>query len=416
MKKYINIMDKATLTMVVFCALMLPCGILVPQAGTFLVFFWLIGFNWKTKWENIRSVPMVWLWVILAILYLAGYGWSENKGEAMISLEVKIGIFIFPLVFASMRFDAWKTRQILGAFLFGLIIVAAFMIGRAFVSEAANRWTYQEFSRGIMHPSYLSLYYVVGIILLFHGILLQNVPPKRKVIASAFVLFFCIVIFMLASKTGLISLIVVFLFYIGYAVVRFRRYVVAGVAFAVLVGGFFAALSIFPGVKERINNLVSTFSSDKPIDPKEVESNRVRLLIWKADKEIIAENLLTGVGTGDVQDELERKYDAKGMTGAKEKHLNAHNQFFQTGIALGLPGMVVLAGIFVAGFAICVRNRFGAGALFTALLVFNFIPESMLQIQAGTLFVGFFYSLVLFAADKNLLSPPNVSVSRTTNN
>ena len=93
------------------------------------------------------------------------------------------------------------------------------------------------------------------------------------------------------------------------------------------------------------------------------------------------------------------------MTGAYEKKLNAHSQFFQTGIALGLPGIIILSGIFLAAFIWCVRRRFGFGALLTALLVFNFIPESMLQIQAGTLFAGFFYCFILFAADTAVLSP-----------
>lgn len=408
MKNYINIMDKTVFAIVLFCALMLPWGFLVPQAGTFLVFFWLIGFNWKEKWNNIRNMPMIWLWIIFALLHLMGYFWSENKQEAITSIGVKLGLFLFPLVFASMRFNDNQSKRIMQAFLVGLSAVGIFLAVRALyydLSQGVNKWTYQEFARDMMHPSYLSLYYVAGIMICFHGILLRNVPMIKKALASAFVLFFTIIILLLASKTGIISLLTVFVFYIGYAVVRFKRYVVAGVAFLALIAAFIISLQLFPVLKSRLQVMKDVLVSPAPIDPKDAESNRVRILIWQIDREIIAEHPWTGVGTGGVQDALMVKYAERGMTGAYEKKLNAHSQYFQTGIALGLPGLVILAGMFLAGFITSVRNRFGFGALLTVLLVFNFIPESMLQLQAGTLFVGFFYSLVLFSIDRKLLSP-----------
>lgn len=408
MQLYITRLQLIVYGFTLLCAFLLPWNFLVPQCGTFLVFFWLIGFDWKKKWNNIIQQPLYWLFLALTILYLGGYFWSANKQEAGISLLVKLSIFIFPLVFASIQLNYKQTKLVLQFFLAGLIAVGCFMICRALFTqpqEGVDRWTYQEFSRDIMHPSYISLYYVAGIMVCFHGILLRDVPMKKKTIASVFVLFFCVMIFMLSSKTGMISLLVVFLFYIGYAIVRFRRYVVAGVAAAVLIVGFFISLQVFPTLKARLNAMTEVLSSDKPIDPAESESNRVRLLIWQQDMQLISENTLMGVGTGDVQDELMRKYLEAGMTGAYDKNLNAHSQFFQTGIALGLPGMIILFGIFLGAFTISVRRRFGFAALMAVLIVFNFIPESMLQVQAGTLFVGFFFSFILFAADTAVLSP-----------
>jgi hypothetical protein len=52
-----------------------------------------------------------------------------------------------------------------------------------------------------------------------------------------------------------------------------------------------------------------------------------------------------------------------------------------------------------------IRRQFGFAVLFAALFFVNIIPESMLEQQAGTLFFGFFYSLILFAADKRCLTP-----------
>jgi len=408
MEKYNHTMQTITYAVVVLCTFLLPWNFLVPQCGTFLVFFWLITFDYREKRKNIRAQPMYWLFLAFTVLYIAGYFWSDNKTEAVISLAVKVSVFIFPLIFASLRYNYKQTKLVLQSFLAGLITVGCFMLIRAVVTgpqKDVDLWTYQQLSRDIMHPSYLSLYFVAGIMVCFHGILLRDVPMKKKALAGLLVLFFCIMIFMLSSKTGIISLVVVFLFYIGYAVVRFRRYVVAGVSLLVLITGFFVALQTFPALKARLHAMTEVISSDKPIDPSESESNRVRLLIWQQDLQLIMEHPLTGVGTGDVQVELMKKYIDAGMTGAFDKKLNAHSQFFQTGIAVGLPGIIILLGILLGSFTWAIRRRFGFAALLTVLIAFNFIPESMLQVQAGTLFFGFFFSFILFAADPAVLSP-----------
>lgn len=403
-----RLIDKIVYGLCLTGVFLLPSNFLTAPVIVLLFVVWLFSGRWSEKRKNLRESPLMWLFVMLGVLYIFGLSWSDNRTEATNSIVVKLSVFVFPVVFGSMRFDYAKTKKILQALLTGLIAVGFFMIVRSFFTSpdaGVDVWSYQELSRDLMHPSYLSLYYVIGIMICFHGILLRDVPMNKKALGIGFVLFFCTLIFMLASKTGIISLVFVFLFYIGYAVVRFKRYVVAGAALVVLIIGFFVSLQVFPSIKARLNAMTEVLSSDQPIDPAATESNRVRLLIWQQDMQLISEHPLTGVGTGDVQDELMKKYDAAGMTGAKEKRLNAHSQFFQTGIALGLPGLVVLAGIFLAAFTIAVRRRYGFAALLTLLLAFNFIPESMLQLQAGTFLFGFFFSFILFAADTAVISP-----------
>lgn len=410
MKGYSKVLAQIGFVLTGACALLLPWNFLVPQLATFLFFFWLIGGNWKEKWRNVKSSPLIVFWMAFWAMNLLGLYWSTNTSEAEIALVTKLGLLVFPLVFSSCRYSEKQTKMVFGFFLAGLSTVGIFMIARAvflYENEGVSHFSYQDFSEHIMHPSYLSLYYVVGVMLLFHGVLLQYASVRNKAYASVAILFFCILVFMLASKTGIVSLILVFLFYIGYAIVRFKRYMVAAAALIILFGGFFVALRVFPALDARLHAMTEVLSSTTPVHPAETESNRVRLLIWQADMELISAHPLLGTGTGDVQDDLMLKYSEKGMTGAYEKKFNAHSQFFQTGIALGLLGMGLLVAIFLSAFVWSIRKRYGFIVLFTSILVFNFIPESMLQLQAGTLFVGFFYSLVLFAADHRVLSPPD---------
>jgi len=112
-----------------------------------------------------------------------------------------------------------------------------------------------------------------------------------------------------------------------------------------------------------------------------------------------------GVGIGDVQDSIMKEYQVRGMTGAYEKKLNAHSQLFQTAIAIGIPGLILLLLLFVVPTLSAIRNQFGFLVLFTSLVLLNIIPESMFQLQAGVIFFSFFYSLILFSIDRKCLSP-----------
>jgi O-antigen ligase len=77
------------------------------------------------------------------------------------------------------------------------------------------------------------------------------------------------------------------------------------------------------------------------------------------------------------------------------KKLNAHNQFLQTFIGTGIIGFVLLLlitiGTLIYGF---VKKNYIL-ALFSTLIFFNFLVESMLQAQAGFIFFVFFLVVYL---------------------
>jgi hypothetical protein len=102
-----------------------------------------------------------------------------------------------------------------------------------------------------------------------------------------------------------------------------------------------------------------------------------------------------------------QEYQVRAMTGAQEKKLNAHSQLFQTTIAIGIPGLILLLLLFALPIVWGIRRQFGFLVLFACLFFVNMIPESMFQLQAGVTFFSFFYSLFLFSIDRRCLSPMN---------
>jgi O-antigen ligase len=140
------------------------------------------------------------------------------------------------------------------------------------------------------------------------------------------------------------------------------------------------------------------------IDKTTTESSSVRVLIWQAATEIIKDNFIFGVGTGDVKDVLLEKYKEKGMTGALSERLNAHNQFLQTFIALGLPGIILLLSSFIFPFILAFRKKNFIYIVFLVIVFINFLTESMLETIAGVLFYAFFNSLLMVNINRKELS------------
>lgn len=388
--------------------LFMPFGFFQGPMAGLLGLSWLLDFRWARKWAAMRQSGWFWAITLFYGLYTLSLLWTDNQHQGNLSLQVKLGMFVYPLVLVSEKLTVRETRRLLLVFLLGLTAAGVFMLGRAvwiWQTEHRDAFTYQALTDRLLHPSYLAMYYCLGLMLLFHGVLLQSVPPRPwKLIALVLCLFFVILLLLLASKLGLLALALLVAGYVVYAVIRFRRYVVGGLVLAAMVIGFFVALKLSPALAERLTNLTSALSSKAPINPAEVESSRVRLLIWQADATIVASNPL-GVGAGDVQAALEQEYAIRGMTGAAEKHLNAHSQFFQTTIATGWAGLAALLLIVLGPVLWGVRVRYGFAVLFGLLFFLNCLPESMLEVQAGTLFFGLFYSLFLFSADRTTLSP-----------
>lgn len=392
-------------------ALLLPSGQSVASMEGFLTIFFVIEWNWKEKLTNIREHSRLLIpWMLFFGLYVLGLGWTSNMHEGGFNVQVKLSLFLFPLIIASRRFNTRQTQILLGTFLFGLLAAGIFMLVRAakiYYTEGVNTFYYQAFAAHMPHPSYLSMYYCTAIMILFHGILLQpfRVRPY-KIAAIALCLFYSVIVFLLSSKLGILSMILLFAGYIVYSVIRFRRYVVGISAFLALVFGCIIAFKAFPEMAARLERMKQAlFMSEEKIDPSAVESNRARMLVWQADYALVSRHPWTGVGTGDAKDSLVAEYRTRQMTGALHEELNAHSQLFQTAIVLGIPGLAALLLLIFFPAASAMRNQFGFAVLFALLFFLNILPESMLERQDGTLFFGFFYSLILFAIDRRCLSP-----------
>ena len=326
-------------------------------------------------------------------------GWlSENYPEASTNVEVKFSFLAFPYFFFLYNIEKSAIKKLLIAFVSGCLFALIFCLCRAtfyFFTDGQNYFFYNAFS-SLIHPSYFSMYLLMSIVLL------QLVYPvwfekdsMNKPIRIGFTLFFIVGIILCASKIGIIAFFLVSLIILAVKFKTKLNFKNVSLTAMVILSLSFAGYKIIPTPFERLISAFNTTINEGEIDKASSESTAVRILIWEQCIEIIKDNFITGVDIGQANTVLQKKYQENGLTGALAHNLNAHNQYFQTFIGLGVFGFLFLLmatfGAIIYGFV--KKNSFLV--IFSLIIILNFLVESMLQTQAGNLFYVYFLCLFL---------------------
>lgn len=147
----------------------------------------------------------------------------------------------------------------------------------------------------------------------------------------------------------------------------------------------------------RVYELVCEY--DDFINRRDVNGHSLtmRLYFWDAAFRVIGQHPLFGVGTGDVQAELNKVYEAHSPL-QQEWYKRPHNQFLTVTVALGSVGLFIfLVGVF---YPFMKLRRFLPGLYwpFIVLALVSFMPEDTLETQAGVAFYAFFNTIFLAEA------------------
>lgn len=123
-------------------------------------------------------------------------------------------------------------------------------------------------------------------------------------------------------------------------------------------------------------------------------------LIWSCGLQVIQKDILFGVGPSHTQDELQKCYKINedknwSLLYRPDFEYNAHSQYLQTSIDLGLVGLTgFLLCLAIPGY-VAFKNRDYLMLSFVALFAIVCMTESVLELNKGIVFFSFFISLFL---------------------
>lgn len=369
-----------------------------------LLLNWILEGQFRQKFRLVltnKQRRTIFLFSTLYFAYLLGMTYTANWEYGLFDLETKLSILVFPLLFSSIDFQVLRDRlwHFLVAFLAGNLLTTIILLIHATINYYDSKSTSEFFYGGLSwfhHASYIAMFLVFSVgIICYHLLTEYKAFSKRlKIILISLLIYFSQFIILLSSKAGLLSLAIILVSTIGFVFYQ-KKYIKGFLFILIVVAVFWSAFNFLPTVSSRINSAQDALTNEN-LGKDTRNSTGERILIWQSAVQIIKENFLFGVGTGDVKDRLLWEYNKNEITTAYELKLNAHNQYLQTYIAIGMFGFLILIATLLLPFISAIKKRQIILLLFLFLFSFNLLFESMLERQAGVVFYAFFNGLLFF--------------------
>lgn len=125
-----------------------------------------------------------------------------------------------------------------------------------------------------------------------------------------------------------------------------------------------------------------------------------RIEFTKASLHIIRNNLLFGVGTGDIRQAFAEAYDEINSPLDKNYRYRAHNQYMAICVAFGIVGLIWFMTAILFPFVSLKENRNYLYSAFLLVMLLSMFPEDTIESQDGATMFAFFNALLLFAVEK----------------
>lgn len=364
------------------------------KIGSLILFISAILALFQVKYFKDHWKGFTWLLLILPIWFLIkllGIIPAEDNSMAWRSVFLKLPFLLFPLIYLSWSPDKKMRDQLLNVFFYACMIAVGvnlvFAITRVYVFKDLSYITYSKLSPSI-DPAYLGMYLNFGFSI---AVLKLKEISFRSFRLFAALTALAIFILLLLSRNAIVFLGFNLLF-LSFMLLRSKKW---NQFFVLMIVLLFASgvVSQNERVRIRIKSAMDFFDLNRA----EYVSNSMglRFLVWENSVEVIKSNLGFGVGSGFEREELSVKFEEEGLKKAQKEYYNTHNQFLQTALAHGIPGILVILVCFVVPLFRRSIPDYPILLWFLTLCFVSFFTESMLERQAGVFFFAFFYPLLL---------------------
>lgn len=387
-KKFTGLNDPVYLLCMLY-VVSLPFLKILPVAWISLLgIIAILGYKWKKAiqiWlNNYTSLFLLGLY----LLYLIDIFFSGNTDETIVKLSVKFSYIMLPLfLIPTAYFTKQQIYNLLKVFISGTSIslfVNFFISTFHYLQSGSIASFYYDEISNFHHTSYYAFY--IGFAAMAILYLMRKQQIKKILPAIIMFLLHAGMIFMLSSKAGILAFIFALA---GESLIRLlKRKNIINIA---LFTGSIVIAFLIVSYNVRMNNTINNLLEKD----KNIERRDTRLQVWKTCTLMISDYFWTGIGAGETTDKLTEQYRKHNFNVPAQKHLNCHNQFFQTQLSTGIFASIFLIFSFI--FIIVNHGTKCEGIIWIFLLMvfIHFLFEAMLETQSGVQFIAFF--LVLFS-------------------
>ena len=335
---------------------------------------------------------------VLSLLY------SSEPLIGIKMLETKLGMIVIPLSFLfflndkqvadRLCYNKLSKNFLYSSALYSLTLLLYFFIYTD--SKYPNIYTsgfFQSAAKNLPligeHHIYISL--ILAASMLFFLGMVQVLQRKIKTVEVLAALIILIILWVLQSRTILISSIIVLLFLYGE---RLKNFKIKKIIFIPFIASFIFFLT--PQGNNRFLELTNYFDYDKQ------NSASQRLVIYDCSWDLLIKNPTKGVGVGTTQKLLKNCFNEKTGDNSRSS-INTHNQYLDLYITIGPWGLLLFFWLKYEILKI-IKTSVNKRMLLSVFMFFSIalIFENFFERQTGVIFIYFFtFFLIKRCIEKN---------------
>jgi O-antigen ligase len=323
---------------------------------------------------------------------------SEYAGPAFKLIEAHYPILVFPILLCATGVfwnqNILKTSLIAFAcaiFFISVFIQLSLLRDLIIEQKPLSDFFYWRNSNNALsmrvglHPTYLSMYVIFSAAVVYEFFLAGKNFSVRSIGAYLVITYLVVVTLHLASKISVGILGVVLLLIVLDAVINYDIKILWFLIPVSMVCGLLFSLNDFAVTSRFESSYVKNLLTHFLLGP--VNPNDQRALVWHATVEILRENYVFGVGSGDVMHSLLQKYEQMGASELIALKLDTHNQFLGAILRNGIAGLLALIAVYLSGiWDVGYKNRLYL--VFILIIILTSLTENILERQKGAVFFG----------------------------
>lgn len=409
--------QKNRLSTILFIALALVLiTINFPKHNINSIALIILGVSWLVSIKDIRKLKSIFkqktiiAYLFFILIYFIGLLYSNDIARGFKVIKFKIPLVLIPIIFFSIQGYITKNHLkylkllfICSTIIYCLITIILIALNIGSVVEGIPSTTlFEKYSHSNLtikidnHPTYLSYTIIVCVLLLTDLFRKKEIKVYSLILISCFFFFYTL---LLSSKIGIVAFVILSL-YLGYKNLKLKHTIILYIG---IIVSFILMLS-FTDLSRRFKEEYQSIKLSQNLKDKSVPvaNKNQRLIAVDIFLNSEPKQYLTGLGTGGVQDYLNKKYRYYLPTQNRSefKGLNYHNQYFQTMGDVGILGLLFL----IYPLFLCLKISFSRKqVLYVSFLIVTisfFLIESFLETQRGIMLYICCNSMFLFLLKK----------------
>lgn len=378
---------------------------------------WVVNRNYRNLSGLLNYKALV--LIAFYLVYVVGMLYTEDKQNGYFQLEQKLSLVIFPLLLATTpKISSRFIERAFMCFVVSCVVATLFCLFQGLRLNYLNNHfetvqmeilTNQKLAGYIgMHSTYFSIYLLFAIFILINYLTTFRRTVQKNVLVISIITYLSYFILLLAARVVILAFIFICLGAFFISLYK-RRINLKSTVIIVLIASCFIGITLQTNYLKKRFKQIYTFNMSDLIGSNSENGVTDRIFLWQNGIELVRKSPLIGAGTGDVNIEMDRQYEkllsendnfspsvVVAIKSFATDNLNAHNQFLQVTIALGVMGLLLFLMTIFVSVNIAFKKRQYLFLAFLVLFFFSSFTECLLDRQSGVVFYAFINSLFLF--------------------